>query len=207
VPSWGVHLRRAKPRQLDAYREAFSGVTPRFGRPYNEMWFPRAALELPVQGADPELSAILEGHAELLTELVPREDPFIERVRAALVAALERGRIDIEGVARAVAISERSLRRQLCARQTTYRQLVDEARRELACKLLVEREPVQAVADRVGFRSVSAFQKAFQRWMKVSPSEYRRVATREEVVSSPMHATDGMALRSPISRTARAHLR
>jgi hypothetical protein len=105
VPLLGVQLRRAKPRKMEAYREAFSGVTPRFGQPYNEMWFPRAALALPVKGADPELFAILEGHAKLLTELVPREDPFIERVRAALVAALERGRIDVEAIARAAAVT------------------------------------------------------------------------------------------------------
>lgn len=174
LPLWKVHLRRPKPSNLAAYRRAFNGVLPTFDQPYNELHFPRTSLDQPIRGAEPALAHILAEHAQHLAAHVPSDDPLISRVRAALTRGVQHGRINFTQITTSLAVSERTLRRQLLERQTSYQALVDEVRCEFACKLLMEDVAVQDVADRIGFRSTSAFQKAFARWMNVSPSEYRR---------------------------------
>src|SRR5262249_49005733 len=156
---------------LGPYRIAFAGVTPSFGKPHNEMHFPRAALDQPVRGAEPALASILEAYAKQLVERMPGDDPLVHRVRDALARCVGEGQVSIERIAKRLALSERTLRRQLLARQTSYKLLIDEVRCEFACKLLTEQEAVHVVAERVGFRSTSAFQKAFARWTRVTPSE------------------------------------
>ena len=174
VPLWQVNLCRAKPRRLAPYRAAFAGVTPAFDQPHNEMLFPRRALDQPVRGAEPALARILEEHAKLLVQRVPREDPLIRRIRAALAQDIEHGHLHLGQLTKRLGLSERTLRRRLLARDTSYQALIDELRRELACKLLAEDHPVQTIAERTGFQSTSAFQKAFTRWTHQTPSQYRR---------------------------------
>jgi len=49
---------------------------------------------------------------------------------------------------------------------------------------------VSDIAERLGFASSSAFQRAFQRWERMSPSAYRRLArdtdgTLEDEANTP----------------------
>lgn len=53
-------------------------------------------------------------------------------------------------------------------------------RLEHACTLLVQRHTVREVADAVGFQSVRGFQRAFQRVFRMTPSEYRALASQNQ---------------------------
>jgi AraC-like DNA-binding protein len=72
-------------------------------------------------------------------------------------------------------IPVRTLQRKLHNVGVTYRELVDEVRFDTACRLL--RQPqtnVKDVAKAIGYQDPSNFNRAFQRWAGVSPSEYQR---------------------------------
>ena len=64
--------------------------------------------------------------------------------------------------------------RRLHAENTSFQQLLDEARRELARKYLADaRYSVQQVAGLLGFEDDSNFFRACRRWFGVPPGQYR----------------------------------
>ena len=85
-------------------------------------------------------------------------------------------------VSRAVAVSERTLRRQFdTAIGMSWRTYLQQARMLRAMALLVAPgESVQKTARAVGFDSMSAFTRAFTRFCGETPSSYRRRADDSE---------------------------
>ena len=80
----------------------------------------------------------------------------------------------MELMAGRMAMSVPTLRRRLDQEGTTFSDIVDEIRKELAERYL--REPSMAVSEvafLLGFSSESAFHRAFRRWTGIAPSEYR----------------------------------
>jgi AraC-like DNA-binding protein len=124
--------------------------------------------------ADPQIGVLLEQHARHLMRELPAMDPFLDAARRALARDLTTGRPSADNVARAIGTSVRTLRRRLSARGTSYQRLLDELRRASACHHLTDSdESIDQVAERVGFASRAAFQRAFRRYTGQSPWEYR----------------------------------
>jgi AraC-like DNA-binding protein len=72
-------------------------------------------------------------------------------------------------------MSPRTLQRRLRDEGTSFREVHDNARREIASDLLADPSlSISEVADRLGFGDVSAFDTAFKRWAKRTPGAYRR---------------------------------
>lgn len=77
-------------------------------------------------------------------------------------------------VAKAVHMSERTLNRKLKAQGTSYQTLLDDVRQELAVWYLRQTEiPVEAIAERLGYRDTSNFSRTCKRWFGVTPREIR----------------------------------
>lgn len=70
-------------------------------------------------------------------------------------------------------LDERSIRRRLAAEGTSYTQIIDEVRRELATGLLERGLTVAETASRLGFAEGASFSRAFKRWTGVPPSRWR----------------------------------
>lgn len=91
-----------------------------------------------------------------------------------VVQRLASGTVDKESVARQMGISSSTLQRRLAAEGASFRQLLNETRRDLAERYLREgRRPIKDVAYSLGFADLSNFTRAFRSWFGVSPREYR----------------------------------
>ncbi|EIM30173.1 helix-turn-helix domain-containing protein [Microvirga lotononidis] len=78
-------------------------------------------------------------------------------------------------VASRYAVSRRTLSRHLTAEGTSFRQLSNEVRCEIACMLLANSDfPVSQIAGILNYAETSAFTRAFHRWTGQSPSAWRR---------------------------------
>lgn len=72
-------------------------------------------------------------------------------------------------------VSSRTLIRHLREEGSTYQQLLDTVREELACWLLLHTEAsVEAVAESLGYEDTSNFSRTFRRWTGMTPSAFRQ---------------------------------
>ncbi len=91
-----------------------------------------------------------------------------------MVQRLASGQVDKETVARRMGISPSTLQRRLAAEGASFRQLLNDTRRDLAERYLQDRQrAIKDVAYSLGFADLSNFTRAFRSWFGVSPREYR----------------------------------
>jgi AraC-like DNA-binding protein len=82
--------------------------------------------------------------------------------------------ICLEEIASEFSMQPRTLNRRLHAEGTTFRELINEARFEVACQLLKStRMRIADIALALGYAKTSGFSHAFQRLSGVAPSEWR----------------------------------
>ena len=71
-------------------------------------------------------------------------------------------------------LSERSLQRKLADAGTSYREVLDDTRREMALAYLASKpHTLSEITFLLGFADSRSFSRAFRRWTGQSPSEYR----------------------------------
>ncbi|NUO53811.1 MAG: AraC family transcriptional regulator [Polyangiaceae bacterium] len=131
-------------------------------------------LERPLAAPNPSLFEYLERHARSLSEKLKGASSTANRVRELLVARVREGEPDQSAIAKALALSERTLQRRLQEENATFAELVDEVRRDLARMYLADPKlAVFEIAFLLGYSEPSAFNRAFKRWTGSSPSAYR----------------------------------
>jgi AraC-like DNA-binding protein len=169
-----VSFEHARPRSIAAHREFF-GIAPQFGRRGgSRVAFDAGLLAVPCVTADPDLAAHLESAAEGALERLPSESREIDAVRGAILASIAQSEsAGAPAIARSLGMTARTLHRRLSARATTFRELQERTRMEVAERLLRDFElTTELIASRVGFSDASAFSRAFRRWSGRSPRAY-----------------------------------
>ncbi len=167
-----VTFRHATPADLHEHHRLL-GPAVRFCAPTTSVVYATADLERPMLPAKADLLAVFEPQAQHVVAALDRHGPVSRRVLD-LLAGHIRGMVpDVNDVAHALAMSERSLQRHLRDEGTSFRDLVDQLRRELALRhLAVPGTSATDVAFLLGFSEPSAFTRAFQRWTGQSPAAF-----------------------------------
>jgi AraC-like DNA-binding protein len=172
----------AHPRNSDIKEfERFFLCPVEFGRASVEgasehlMEFSNDVLAVPLVTADAKLITALKPFCEAAAK---------ERrlVSGALRSAVEReiekrlpnGKAQAQNVARALAVSVRTLSRRLADEGTTYADIVDQLRRSLALQYLKDDSmSLSQIAWLLGYEGSTSFNHAFKRWTGRSPSAVR----------------------------------
>ncbi|MFW5825124.1 MAG: helix-turn-helix transcriptional regulator [Marinobacter sp.] len=99
---------------------------------------------------------------------------FSRQVRPLIARQLARGKVKVESVAAELNMSRHTLYKKLKEENLTFAGLLEDVRREQALKYLHDRNrTLSEVAELLGFSELSAFSRAFKRWMGKSPAEFR----------------------------------
>jgi AraC-like DNA-binding protein len=150
----------------------------------------REAWELPLRRRDPVLRKVLEQHANEIASQLPAMDGVAVDVRRVLASRVAKGDVQIQSVARALAISTRSLQRRLAAAGVTYQEVLDQTRRDAANRYLrVATFSIGEVAYLLGYSEAAAFHRAFKRWTGMGPQEFRDRQREDQPSSAPMRNT------------------
>jgi AraC-like DNA-binding protein len=176
-----VHVPTPAQSKPDAYLRTY-GVIPHFEQDFIGIVLPRADLDRRISTADPDMARQVVRYLEQIA--ASRGSSFGDKVREMIVLLLPGGGVTVERVAQRLAMDRRTLHRRLVAEGTTFSELLNTARREVAEPLLARSErSFQSVADLLGFSSVSAFAHWFRRQFGSTASAYRANHARE--VSAP----------------------
>lgn len=143
-----------------------------FDRERYAIAFPRTELDHPVPGSNPELSAVLHAFLDVLEARYPRDR--LAQIEHLVRSTLDTGQCSVETVARMLNVHRRSLHRSLKTYNRTFRDLVQQCRRERADQLLRNSGlQITQIANALGYTEASAFNHAFKRWYGVTPNAWR----------------------------------
>ncbi|MEO1019238.1 MAG: AraC family transcriptional regulator [Pseudomonadota bacterium] len=167
-----VEMPHARIGPASEYERVF-GVPVRFHAAQPAVIINRHLLDAPIQNADHGLLEILTHHAEDVLERLPGIGSLRHDVQNSIASRLQSGQTSIDDVARELGMSSRTLARRLKENGISYRELLNQLRRQLALRYLNDGRHTQAqIAYLLGFTDVSAFSHAFKRWTGSSPSRY-----------------------------------
>jgi AraC-like DNA-binding protein len=131
-------------------------------------------LGLPVEGGDLALNTFLEEQAVQALASRPKSDDLIDKLRHFIRDALGAGEPSIERLSVKLNMSGRTLQRRLSDLKTSFQEVLDDVRFDLARAYLRDvRLDVSQVAYLLGYSELRAFDRAFRRWANRSPSEWR----------------------------------
>lgn len=171
--------------QNTAHYEAFFQCPVQFSQAHAEFRFDAALLDLPMPLRDSETSRFCRQQCEQLLARLNASSDFVAQVRHMLVSQ-PRAFAKVEALADQLQLSPRSLRRRLHQEGTSYQQLLNEIRYQLALEYLSTRMRLEQIADLLGYTEASNFSHAFKRWHGCAPQEYRQsLAGKSRGASSP----------------------
>lgn len=179
-----IRLTHAAPAYLSAHRRVY-GMAPRFHQDFNGIVIAREDLDRPITSADPVLARQMVRYLEEMA--AGRGSSFRDKVSEMILLLLPNGDCTVDRVAERLAMDRRTLHRRLAAQGETFSGLLNAARRDTAEALLARSgRSFQAVAELVGFSSLSAFAHWFRRQFGCTASDYRaRIAGGPAQMADP----------------------
>lgn len=144
--------------------DVISGFSVSYEAPACTLVFEPEYLMQPLPQACADTAAECIDYCEQLLERRVQPDTVSSAVRTRL-QALSGANDGVAEAARALHLTERTLRRRLAEEGTSYRRIVDQVRAETARQLVeVEQLTATEAALRVGFSDLPSFLKARRRW-------------------------------------------
>ncbi len=148
-----------------------------FDAPETGLWFDARFLQCPVVQDQAGLKRFLRDAPQSVFMRYKNTDGWVARVRRRL------RRLDgdqwptLEAMAEELHVTASTLRRRLEDEGSSYRELKDGLRRDIAIDLLCRTSlSVESIAAGIGYQEVSAFYRAFKHWTGTQPGSYRESA-------------------------------
>ena len=146
-----------------------------FNQNSTQIVFDKKDLDTPISMHNPTLLELFEHHAKQHIDLINSENYYTGKVNALILEWLVEGTPGIDRVAKELALSVRSLQTRLNEEGATFRQLIENIRKELATGYLKEKHfSIDDITYLLGFSDPSIFRKTFKKWTGVTPGDYRK---------------------------------
>jgi AraC-like DNA-binding protein len=171
-----IELAHSRPPHHRNYRQYLHSPV-QFGLPENTFRLPAALAREVNTASDARAYALAQKLCRELLQKVPKAGLAVsDRVRH-LMLSTATGTLKETEIAEALFMSKRTLARRLDQEGTSYRALREQLLSEMAERHLCESDlTVESVATLLGYNDAAAFRKAFARWFRQSPGEFRKNA-------------------------------
>jgi len=176
-----------KPSDIRPFREFFK-IPLYFDAPQYSLIFSRKWLDVAPPGADEELRRILQKQVDALEARWTENFPV--HIKHLIRSSLTAGNCSEAEVAALVDMCPRTMIRRLNAADTSFHELLDETRFELARKMLKNTSlQIWEIADALCYSRASSFDRAFGRWSGYTPTAWREISGKAPL-ESPMAGAD-----------------
>ncbi len=167
-----VRISYSQPSDIDIHRKIFGDIV-RFAAQDNAIKVPLKPLLLATFSGSKPLQSIVTKECENLLSEQDEEISLARKISALLRQDLLNAPSQ-EKMAELLLLSTRTLRRRLQDEGTTYHEVIDVTKQELAIDLLCSTTlSIEEIARSVGYTETTNFNRAFKRWTGQSPSYFR----------------------------------
>lgn len=168
-----VEMHRPMPHEGAQPYETLFRSPVAFGKVCGLLVFDKADMVQVLSGSCPELAQVNDNIVISYLARLDKSD-VITGVTQKIIEFLPDGDCTRNKVASALCMSPTKLQLKLSQRGTSFQQLLDDTRKELACSYLSQASrPVTEITFLLGFSDTSNFTRAFKRWTGLSPTDFR----------------------------------
>lgn len=181
LPLRQVTFQHAAGGASEAFAQFF-GCPVAFGQDTNALVFERSLLDMPLLQADETLHLAMREQARAAMEKTFGSPDVAQQVRTALIPLMPKCEATLLHAARALGLPTRSLQRRLSEANTSFGQVLDAVRKDLA-KVYVRDVSLSMldVALLLGYAEQSSFTRAFKQWLGMSPLQWRRETAQQSL--------------------------
>ena len=173
IPFTRASFAFSEPAHSVEYRAMFCSDLA-FGAERTEVRFDARYLECPIVQNESGLKQFLRDAPQSVFLKYRNPEGWVARIRRRLRRPVGDEWLTLEAMADELHVTPSTLRRRLESEGTSYRELKDGLRRDMAIDLLCRTTlSVEAIATGLGYQEVSAFYRAFRHWTGTRPGSYR----------------------------------
>jgi AraC-like DNA-binding protein len=155
---------RYKARNLNEYQRIFK-TDLQFNTGTNCLVFSKEDLNEPIIGHDESLYATFNNLVSQKQKQLKGLQTMAERVAAVLLTKFNGHAVHIDIVASQFNMTARTFQRKLAEENTTYREITNQLRKQLAQELIVHSKNKKGdIASLLGFTDVRSFNRALNSW-------------------------------------------
>ena len=169
-----VKLLRNAPPCADEFNRHF-GTRVEFSSGELSMLLPAHQVEMELPTANTSLARACD---QIIDQYLARLDRthIVNQVRTKLVELMPSGSVTEYAIARVLNMSVRSLQRRMKGEGTTFKQVTDETRRELARSYIRDKHTsINEITYLLGYSDPANFSRAHKRWTGMTPTESRSI--------------------------------
>ncbi len=168
-----VCLRVEEQGDCERIRQFFD-CPVQFAAETNSLVFSKALLNKPLSLANPKVARLND---QIVVDYLARFDQqsLALQAQSKIVAKLPSGRPNQAEIAQSLNMSLRNFQRKLKLEGTSFREIVDHIRRNLAIEFIKDQSrSIGAISYNLGFTEPANFTRSFKNWTGKSPKEYRQ---------------------------------
>ncbi len=161
--------------QHQATYQKIGGFPVTFGAERLEIILSLPSLETPIPTYDPSLRAhLVEFGERLLAERQSPRQKTRAQIEGLITDAMPGGIVQVDDAATQLGLSPRTLARRLADEGTSYREIVEDLRCDLAQTFIKNGMHLSEISYSLGYSDQAAFSTAFKRWTGQAPTAFRK---------------------------------
>lgn len=169
-----MELPRQAPPDTETY-EKFFGCPVIYNQSKLRVFVSLEDADRLIPGSSPDLARATTQMAQDYISRFDTLDSTLLDVRKALTTLLPQGKGTLECVTDLLNTSKRTLHRKLRQRNTTFREILDTYRKEMALAYIEQNSMTFGdISFLLGFSSSSNFTRSFKKWTGMTPLEYKK---------------------------------
>lgn len=168
-----ILLRYPRPQNIGEYLRIFK-CEPLFNQNCNCLVYRLRDMKTPIIGHNPILNKFFRELLEKEILKTHRRESFANEVRRAILQNFDQVLPQLNDIVQCLHISSRTLQRKLQEEGTSFQQIFESVKLELAIAMLKNPSlTVNEIAYKLGYAEPSVFRRAFKKWTGTSPKAYQ----------------------------------